>query len=280
MISRFQDTFVLLFNGKNSRFTLEMKNMISRFQDIFGDHFWPNVVFAVSYWGFGEHDIEDRTQTEKEWTDAWNRKFSDLSTEKRVDIPAVFIDSHYKKSRPVEYGNFSKEMDKLWKFANKAKRFELKDIKIALSEIEKLESELKNEKRKAQDLRLDEEKKKENKICLLGDNLGCIQLPGLGGISTGIFILGVVLGSICGCQGSAESAPGSSSSVWSWAPSAAARARSSATCSCAAAPRAAGSAARNDPNPPPCALLLLKTKTSRSTSPWATTTILRRKSKT
>jgi len=154
---KFLNTFVLLFNGKNSRFTLEMKNMISRFQDIFGDHFWPNVVFAVSYWGFGEHDIEDRTQTEKEWTDAWNRKFSDLSTEKRVDIPAVFIDSHYKKSRPVEYGNFTKEMDKLWKFASKAKRFELKDIKIALSEIEKLESELKNEKRKAADLVLAED---------------------------------------------------------------------------------------------------------------------------
>jgi len=199
---KFLNTFVLLFNSKNSRFTLEMKNMISRFQDIFGDHFWSNVVFAVSYWGFGEDDIEDRTQTEKEWTEAWNRKFSDLFTEKRDDIPAVFIDSHYKKSRPVEYGNFTKEMDKLWKFASEAERFELKDIKIALSEIEKLESELKNEKRKAQDLRLDEEKKKENKICLLGDNLGCIQLPGLGGISTVIFILGVVLGSICGCQGS------------------------------------------------------------------------------
>ena len=37
---------------------------------------------------------------------------------------------------------------------------------------------------------------------MLGDNLGCIHLPGFGGISTGIFILGVVLGSICGCQGS------------------------------------------------------------------------------
>ena len=64
---KFLNTFVLLFNskvlapvksmltslssffmGQNSRFTLEMKNMISRFQDIFGDHFWSNVVFAVS----------------------------------------------------------------------------------------------------------------------------------------------------------------------------------------------------------------------------------------
>jgi len=45
---KFLNTFVLLFNSKSKRFTLEMKNMISRFQDIFGDHFWSNVVFAVS----------------------------------------------------------------------------------------------------------------------------------------------------------------------------------------------------------------------------------------
>ena len=36
----------------------------------------------------------------------------------------------------------------------------------------------------------------------MGDNLGCINLPGFGGISTGLVILGIGLGLICGCQGS------------------------------------------------------------------------------
>ena len=31
-------------------------------------------------WGFGEHDIEDRSQSEEEWTDEMNTKFSDLSS--------------------------------------------------------------------------------------------------------------------------------------------------------------------------------------------------------
>ena len=31
-------------------------------------------------WGFGEHDIEDGPQSEEEWTDEMNTKFSDLSS--------------------------------------------------------------------------------------------------------------------------------------------------------------------------------------------------------
>jgi len=140
---KYLNTFVLVFKA-NGRFTRELKSMINRFQDIFGDHFWPNVVFAVSHWGFGEHDLEDRRQTEEEWTVEWNTKFKDLCAEVRTTIPAVFIDSHYRKTSPVESGNFSKEMDKLWDIASKAKPFELKDIKAALSEIEVLEEKLKN----------------------------------------------------------------------------------------------------------------------------------------
>ena len=40
----------------------------------------------------------------------------------------------------------------------------------------------------------------ENQLCL--GLLGCINVPSFGGISTGLLLLGVVLGLICGCQGS------------------------------------------------------------------------------
>ena len=39
----------------------------------------------------------------------------------------------------------------------------------------------------------------ENKICLLGDSF-CLNVPSFGGVSTGIFLLGVVLGLVCGCR--------------------------------------------------------------------------------
>merc|ERR1712210_184568 len=70
-------------------------------------------------------------------------------------------------------------------------------IKAALSDIELLKDKLAEERRKSKDLRADE-----NKICLLGDNMGCVHLPSFGGISTGILLLGVGLGLLCGCQGS------------------------------------------------------------------------------
>ena len=39
---------VHFFIGQAGRFTRELKNMIIRFEDIFGGNFWPNVIFAVS----------------------------------------------------------------------------------------------------------------------------------------------------------------------------------------------------------------------------------------
>ena len=74
-------------------------------------------------WGFGEHDIEDRSQSEEEWTDEMNTKFSDLSSkvaaksfniifpfhvlQLRRRISAVFIDTHYKKEDPQQASRFN-----------------------------------------------------------------------------------------------------------------------------------------------------------------------------
>ena len=50
--------------------------------------------------------------------------------------------------------------------------------------------------------RFDLTQEEENKICLFGDNIGCVTLPGIGGISTGLLLLGLGLGILCGCYGS------------------------------------------------------------------------------
>jgi len=196
------NAFVILFNGQRPRFSKSLKSMITLFEKIFGPGFWPHVIFAVTRWGFAEHHIEDQSQTTDQWTAAWNREFSNLFRKVRRDISAVFIDTHYKPSNPVEAGNFTIEMDKLWQFASNADSFELKDIVAALDEIQIWKKKLEeSERRRAADLVL-AEKSKPNKLCVLGENLGCINLPSFGGISTGILLLGLGLGLFCGCQSS------------------------------------------------------------------------------
>ena len=44
-----------------------------------------------------------------------------------------------------------------------------------------------------------EGRSEENKICLVGVSF-CLNVPSFGGVSTGIFLLGVVLGLVCGCR--------------------------------------------------------------------------------
>jgi len=202
------NAFVILFNGQSPRFTHGLKSMIKLFENIFGPGFWPNVIFAVSRWHFGEAHANMRTQTEEEWTDDMNKEFSQLSHKVRRRISSVFIDTHYVASDPAQAQNFSQEMEKLWAFSMNAESFELKDIEAALSEIQEmleekrtLEGQLEEaERRRAEAERgRAEGRSEENKICLVGDSF-CLNVPSFGGVSTGIFLLGVVLGLVCGCR--------------------------------------------------------------------------------
>ena len=60
----------------------------------------------------------------------------------------------------------------------------------------KLEDQLVESERK----RADAEKERENKLCLLGKDWGCINRSLFAGISTGLLLLGLVLGLCCGCR--------------------------------------------------------------------------------
>ena len=118
-------------------------------------------------------------------------------------------------------------MDKLWKFASNAERFELKDIVAALDEIQvkftalgeegdsrlswtdfqeiradkkKLQKQLEDAIRQHQAELADARKRPsdENKLCFT--ELFCINVPSFGGIATGFLILGLLLGIFCGCR--------------------------------------------------------------------------------
>ena len=76
------------------------------------------------------------------------------------------------------------------------------DLQEILEEKQTLEGQLEEAERK----RAEAERRRpgqlsgdENKICLVGDSF-CLNLPSFGGISTGIFILGLVLGLVFGCK--------------------------------------------------------------------------------
>ena len=72
-----------------------------------------------------------------------------------------------------------------------------------LQQLEKEKKSLANELERAKKKRLaDLIAEKDNQICLFGDNVGCVNLPGIGGISTGLLLLGLGLGILCGCYGS------------------------------------------------------------------------------
>ena len=80
------------------------------------------------------------------------------------------------------------------------------DSKIELQEIIEVKNSLevrfaeeKKRRIKAEKTKSAESRGTENKMCLSGDNL-CITVPSFSGISTGILIIGLVLGLVCGCQ--------------------------------------------------------------------------------
>jgi len=205
---KFMNAFVILFNGQKPRINAEMKRMIRLFENIFGHKFWPNVIFAVSRWSYAAHQVKARKETgdtEKEWIAERNAQFKKLSKKlnrEYGDIGAVFIDAHYDHTDLMQADNFTKEMAKLWEFASNAPKFELKDIEAALDEIQMKDIEIQTliEEKKTLKEELAGPVKQQNQLCM--GLLGCITVPSFGGISTGLLLLGVVLGLICGCQGS------------------------------------------------------------------------------
>ena len=54
------DSFLLLFDGRETRFDASLQNMIQRMTIIFGHHWWDYLVIGVSFWPFDQDSIDDR----------------------------------------------------------------------------------------------------------------------------------------------------------------------------------------------------------------------------
>ena len=83
---KFVHVFVLTFNGQDPRLSLSLKTMIRLFVKMFGDHFWKNVIFEVTRWGFDPRSIENRRikqESETKWIQDWNARFQQ---EFKIDV--------------------------------------------------------------------------------------------------------------------------------------------------------------------------------------------------
>ena len=54
------DTFLLLFDGRETRFDASLQNMIQRMTMIFGHYWWDFLVIGVSFWPFDQESIDSR----------------------------------------------------------------------------------------------------------------------------------------------------------------------------------------------------------------------------
>ena len=54
------DTFLLLFDGRVTRFDASLQNMIQRMTMIFGHYWWDYLVIGVSFWAYDQESIDER----------------------------------------------------------------------------------------------------------------------------------------------------------------------------------------------------------------------------
>lgn len=113
-----------------SQFTDSLRSMISRFQNIFGHHFWANTIFVATkvyhYRGFSE----------EEWKQGWDNAFhEEFDIKKTLNLEALFIDTYYDKLDEIETQKFETYTTQLIDFAYSREPFAVKDINTALSEL-------------------------------------------------------------------------------------------------------------------------------------------------
>ena len=150
---RYIHAFVIAFKQQDNRMTASLRSMIALFQKMFGDQFWNNAILEATHWNYHEHSIRMRALSKPKIAENWwQNQFNHLFLKEfglKKPLPAIFIDTYYNRSNPLEKEKFQYYTNKLWQFANSRAPFECKDIKIALTEIRELQdriSDLNNDK--------------------------------------------------------------------------------------------------------------------------------------
>jgi len=138
--------FVIAFRQQDNRMTYALRSMLSLFEKMFGRAFWDNAVLEATHWNYGDQNQRIRAGSSPPITeDFWAHQFnSKLKREFQVEksLPAVFIDTFYDHSSPMETAQFNKYAQNLIEHANSVDPFECKDIEIALHEIRDMQNHI------------------------------------------------------------------------------------------------------------------------------------------
>jgi len=144
---KYVHVFIISFKQTDNRMTNSLRSMISLFEKMFGSKFWENAILEATHWHHGEDSERIRQAsppplTQKFWTEEFNRI---LKSEFNLthDLLSIFLDTYYREDDEAEKTAFVNDTKKLLDFALTRKPFECKDIEIALTEIEKLQNQLK-----------------------------------------------------------------------------------------------------------------------------------------
>ena len=124
------DSFLLLFDGRETRFDASLQDMIKKMTIIFGHNWWDYLVIGVSFWAYDQNSIEER-QCYPEYPEyckdeAWfcgemNRQLQEKFNVKR-NFTCVFTDSWsqtpgppgFNTEDPLQQQHWATEAGKLW----------------------------------------------------------------------------------------------------------------------------------------------------------------------
>ena len=148
---KFVHVFMIAFPQGEERLTNSLREMLRQFQDIFGDEFWSNTILVATKWHYDQVAVNRRKEkgtTEKWWIDMINQEVLKNELNVRQELDAVFIDTYHDKENEYEVNKFEENTKKLWIFAKSMDHtsFECKDIKIAITQIGKLQDKIEFQK--------------------------------------------------------------------------------------------------------------------------------------
>merc|ERR1719209_1470285 len=117
------DTFLLLFDGTETRFDASLQNMIQRMTMIFGHKWWDYLVIGVSFWAYDQASIDER-QCYPEYPDychdeTWfcedmNRQLQEKFNVKK-NFTCVFTDSWSQTPGPPGFNTDDPLQQEHWK---------------------------------------------------------------------------------------------------------------------------------------------------------------------
>ena len=181
--------------------------MLVQLENIFGEGFWDNVVLEFTKYKFSQDAIDDRADSPLKSEDGrksemnkllkkyFELKVSNISKKFQTlwlivrldfqkDLPAVFIDTYYKKSHPGSKAKFDDYLTKLWNLADGMTPYNVTDIKAVQNKLVEAYQELRD---MAKNLTICKDNESKDPTSL---KYTAAQMSGL---SVGMVILGIVL---------------------------------------------------------------------------------------